>query len=219
MSNLILVFQLHLQGFLFGSFSYIADRSPVGDRAVRIVVAEGIMILISAIVSVCIGFWIDASGFLQPFIAILGVYIFSLLYLLFIPESLISPPNINKLTLLIRISHFKETFNIFLIQGRKGRLIKICCAAFFINLMAFSGKLNVLFLFIMRPPLNWNSIDIGIYAAVSTIASSLLAFILLIVLLKYIRLLSISAIGMLSSCLSHFTQALAFKTWVMYVSE
>ncbi|CAD5122287.1 DgyrCDS10728 [Dimorphilus gyrociliatus] len=158
-----------VKGFLFGSFSYIADRSPIGDRAVRIVVAEGIMILISAIVSVCIGFWIDASGFVLPFTSILSIYVISLLYLIFVPESLIPPPQVNRLRVLIRFSHFRDSFKIFLIQGRKGILIKICCAAFFLNLLAFSGKLNVLFLYVMRPPLNWDPIDIGIYAAVSTI--------------------------------------------------
>ncbi|CAD5112810.1 DgyrCDS2022 [Dimorphilus gyrociliatus] len=209
---------IHGNSFLFGSFSYIADRVPLEERIPRIVVAEVIMILVSSMYSILVGVWIDKTGFLQPCFGMLAIYTFSLIYTFIIPESLVVSPDVTKAKSFFRKEHFRTVYDVFFQSGLRGKILRICSASFFLYFAAFSGKLMPLLLRIQSPPLKWKAVRIGVFSGVSSALYTVSALILLITLGRRLSLISLAIVGMTSCCLSNFVQSFVLYDWVIYLS-
>lgn len=177
------------------------------------------MILVSSIYSILVGVWIHKTGFLQPSIGTFVIYLFSVAYIYYIPESHIIEYKGSKFEILFRKEHYRTVFEIFFQRGRRGIIIRLCCIAFFIYFAAFVGRLMPLLLRIQRPPLKWKPVQIGVFMGVSSALYTVTALVLLVLLGRRLSLITLSIIGMTSCCVSNIILSFTLYDWLTYLSK
>lgn len=150
---------------LLGCFAYLADITLPEQRAFRITVAEFCMFASLTLPPLAVGFWIQKSGYLLPFVVVFVGQLLAVLYAVFlVPETVIRNPDARFLT----TSHLKDAAAVFTMDHGTNRRLKLnlMLLAFFFYMLVGLGSWQVNSLFQMNHPLCWNSKIIGIFAAV-----------------------------------------------------
>ena len=153
------------------SNAYMADVIPAEKRTFRLVVLDVPAMLCSALVQVAVGWWIKTSGFLPPYLVGGSLFLVNLLYIIFFV------PEIRQITVtcstVFEWRYCVQIFKVLLRKRKSKRHIKIFMMLAICFVFGLSSSYEIRTLFLMNPPLCWDSVKLGYYSAVSMIAMSI----------------------------------------------
>ncbi|XP_074648093.1 proton-coupled folate transporter-like [Tubulanus polymorphus] len=200
------------------AFIYISDITSPMERAIRITILEGLIMFSMAVSQLGLGYWIDASGFLYPYLALIGLLILNLIYIVFfVPETLIVEK--NKEARFSMITELKAILSV-LKTKENGRRIKIVFLNILIFLVVFTNvsTVNVRLLFLMNIPFCWGPIKLGIFGAIGAVANQVISVISVKIFKFCLSEMWISLIGIFSSMASLLLFSFSEHEWELYLA-
>ena len=162
--------------YLFASFAYIADTSATEDRTRKIAITESMIFLGGFIASVAEGLLADKLGFAIPLIAVIVCYIALALYIvMWLPE----PRKVSSVRSYNYRSHFRKTLSVICSASEDRSMLWLILTTFSLLTMAFAGTNNIIILFLLDKPYNWNKSGIGYFLAFNTLLNGMVAMFVL----------------------------------------
>ena len=219
------MFGSHLT-FMGSSYAYMADCTPNSKRPLRYTILQCANV-IAGLAHIPFGYWIDASGFLNPFWFVTGVHIFTFLYILIlIPESHPPPENLDEDE---KVDHaiggmFSRAGRAFLIytnakhKSRRNQiaLILLLCS-FNCRVLFEMGKSAVETLFMLAAPLCLSSTVIGYFNALNAFAHGVFGLIGTALFLRCFTENTTCIIFTLSIVASRLVFAYASTVWILFL--
>ncbi|XP_074663018.1 proton-coupled folate transporter-like [Tubulanus polymorphus] len=198
------------------SFAYISDTTSPMERALRITIAEGLTLFSAAVAQAGFGFWIEAYGFLWPYIFLVCLMFVNFVYVLFfVPETLVCDYK-RRFSFVHQIKEITDVFkeNAF---GRRTKLI-LLIILIFVDLMPWSASKGITLLFCVNQPLCWGPKMVGVYLAGTVLIKSLMGIggVKTLELLK-VPEIWIALIGVTSNMASMYVNAFAYRDIDMYL--
>ena len=149
-----------VSSFIMAAFAYIADISDHESRSVRIFILEvaiGIGIIISTI---SVGIMIRTIGFMYPFVAIGGLHLINLVYIMaYVIETRKKDPTARLFT----FNHYIQAFRLIGCDDGTGRRWKmmLCMGILWLTCTADLGGGDVLAYTQLNSPICFNSVLVG----------------------------------------------------------
>ncbi|WAR18643.1 PCFT-like protein [Mya arenaria] len=157
---------------LAGGSYYAINVVKPHQRSSRLALQELLNGAAYALGNIMVGFWVQASGFLQPFWFCFICSLASLLISFFLvrevkPESNRSPSR-QEMTGNCCIDTFKPLGRFFKCKNNI-KLVRVWLAilAFQTYAIVHIGQINTLVLYLLGPPLNWEATKIGVFLSVA----------------------------------------------------
>jgi len=208
---------------LMACFSYVSDVTDSRQRSAGIVLLE-FCIGISVVVSILgTGFGIAYLGFLWMFVVLLGLVLLSLAYAVFLlPETVVRSPA-NDAFRLFETSHFTRLFALFcrndtdsVAQHHQKLSLRFCLIVVFFLTSVELGRSDVMTLFMLAPPLSFNSVWIGYYSAWAYFILNICMISATHLLVKRFGDLKLVVVGLLSATGYMLTFGLATTKFVLF---
>ncbi|CAL1533736.1 unnamed protein product [Lymnaea stagnalis] len=230
---MIVQFDLDIQFYYVGAFldglvgsmysiilaasAIVVDITPdPKDRAVRLAVLEGMLLVAGALAQLGVGYLIKSSGYLVPSYIGAGLVVLALLMAIFL-----LPETVRHKRLLPRnpIVHIRKTFGFYFTEGTKRRrVLFIVGLGIYIALTLTNfGKQSVETLYVLNAPICWNSLDIGMYGSVRLVVMAAAAVFMLKILKSRLSLEVTGIICAVSSVGGFIVEAFAYNTLLMYM--
>lgn len=147
---------------MMASLAYIADVTTVKQRPLRILAVEIFSGLGQTAANIGAGYLLKALGFTYPYIVILAIDIFTLLYvIIFIEETVPKDPN----TKLFACSNIRKGLGVVCkktTDNRRWKIISSFVIFFLVSVLDF-GVIEIITFYVLNPPLCWNSVLIGYF--------------------------------------------------------
>lgn len=231
---MIIQFDLDIQFYYVGAFldgvvgsmysiilaasAIVVDITPEPkDRAVRLAILEGMLLVAGALAQLGVGYLIKSSDYLVPVYIGVSLIILALLMALFmLPETVRLKRRLPRNP----IVHIRKTFGFYFTEGTtRRRVLFIVGLGIYIALTLTNfGKQNVETLYVLNAPICWNSLDIGIYSSVRLVVMAAAAVFMLKILKSRLSLEVTGIICALSSVGGLILEAFAYNTLLMYMS-
>ena len=210
-------------GNLLMTYVYTADVTKKGkQRGTFILIVSNLSYLFYGLVNFGTGYVIQAIGFFWPMI--ISVILSSVLMIVLVcvtAETVKIKGSWSDLGLIKSLSrvfgfYFKRNHK----QGQNVQL-KFCLTFLsFITLCQFVlGRWNLEPLYQLNSPFCWDSVKIGIYFGIMSVAQPAASTIILHILQKYWSEEIIAIFGLFSLIVRYIIEGLAFKSWMLYLCE
>lgn len=219
-----------LDGLLGGSasllaacFAYIADMTDHEKRTFRLTINEVIFNMANAAAQVIFGILISKIGYIYPFYVLLTIQTTNLIYVIFfVPDTI-------KVNVIVSLSHvvsqiwqrIQSCFRVYTQPDQFGRKwsIPLCTMAVFFCGLVFISRFAPTTQYELNSPLCWDSVQIGVFSAVSAILINMGSILSVSFLMKRLGDTGLAILGCISSAAGFIVMSLATETWIMYMSE
>lgn len=219
-----------IAGMLTASYSYIADISSRKWLVFRLGILEAMTYVAGALSLIAGGVWshLNNCDFAPLTWVMLGCMLVAIPYtLLVLPESVdkegisISEREKKKKPKpLVGPKALFRGFQIFFGRGYPRCKLWILLVVMVLTLINTTGTVAIMTLFLLREPLQWNTLNIGIYLATSELIHGIALVLLLpILVLAGIHDDMIALIGILLSLSADVCLGFVDTTWQVYTSE
>ena len=205
------------------SVAYLADVSSKRWLTVRIAILQAMLYISQALSDTLTGQWLKRTGcYFDPLLwIILSSSVLVLLYLPWIPEPLTKEERLERFRMEGGIGALLvKGFRIFLCRGYcRWRL---WCALLILAITVINGigAFELLTLFQIRDPLNWDPGQIGWYGLTNTVSQAFSLFVLLPLLIAcHVPDSLIVLMGVLISSGMNFFIAFLKTSWEMFLGE
>ena len=209
---------------LLGSaFAYVSDCVSPQTRSFRYMLVNSVYFLAGSVSSFSIGYMIELCGYAACFWTMLGIYLGVGLYILLIlPESLTDPLPSSSFSVLLLIRQTANAFKM-LLKPRPtthGRTILIVCLV--VNLVysvAFLGVNSLATVYVLGPPYNFTSIQIGTFIGVFNLCVFVFPAVTTRVFQMCMSEMSMGVISGLVGAVSYVYMGLAPSTVQLYIGQ
>ena len=203
---------------MMASLAYIADVTSLKQRPLRILAVEIFSGLGQTAASIGAGYLIKALGFTYPYFVILGIDLFTLLYVLFgVKETVPKNPDAK----LCSCSNFQKGIGVLsrnTPDKRRWKLIASLFTFFLISMMDF-GAVEVITFYVLNPPLCWNSVLIGFYNSFAYVVQTIGSLLFLKLFHRYLKEYGLVIISCLSGIGFYLLLAQSTTTLMVFMGK
>ncbi|XP_071495760.1 proton-coupled folate transporter-like [Diadema antillarum] len=184
---------------LAGCFSYMADITTKKERAFRIILLDCLSFTAAGIAQIGVGYWIQASGFLYPYVFILACVTMTTMYVIF----LVPDTHQRSSTSVIHARDApRRILNLIQSNTHQRRLpLLIATIVMVIRVLVFFSLPSLTILYGMGDPFCWKPWMVGIFSAAQYVSGALGMIIGGKVLSKQLGDGSLIQVGLISSIL------------------
>ena len=203
---------------MMASLAYIADVTTLKQRPLRILAVEIFSGLGQTAANIGAGYLLDALGFFYPYVIIVGIAIFTLLYVIFfIKETLPKDPD----TELFACSNIRNGIGVIVrktVDNRRWKIISSFLIFFLISVMDF-GVVEIITFYVLNPPLCWNSVLIGYYTSFAYVLQTIGSLIFLKLFYRCLKEYGLVVVSCLSGVGYYLVLAQATTTLMVFIGE
>ncbi|XP_048585472.1 proton-coupled folate transporter isoform X2 [Nematostella vectensis] len=203
---------------IMGTMAYIADTTHEDQRSLRLAILE-FMVFFGAMVSqLTSGLWIEKYSFIIPYWFILSCLSLScILVIAIVPES--RPPDViqNK-TAFCSCRSLQNVYKVYMTPREGGRrnLFLLTLSSGVTNLI-LQGVAGVIVLFVLHTPLCFSPKLVGYLSALRYLSIGVGAVLGIKVLGRWLSVINISRVGMLSTMASYILFGFSTKIFIVFL--
>ncbi|XP_033099430.1 proton-coupled folate transporter-like isoform X3 [Anneissia japonica] len=202
-----------------GAGSYISDTCTQRNLTVRMSIILGVNLLGIALGQLCFSIWIDATGFLQPFIFMTVLLAFSLFYITYLMEESVDPCQMQK-----SFSFKNVVVDIISVvmsnRNNRRNLMWWLMAARIFNSLLVNAIFHGLQLYAIGPPLYMSTSGAGYFTSAYFFSNTVGMLFITKALQRYCNIsdYALFYLGSLSAMASSLVIAAATSDTVIYLS-
>ena len=208
-----------LPTMMMATMAYMADVHDHSKRTFRITILEVFCGVMAALATITVGYLIILlGGYMPPFIIILGVHIFNLMYTVFLlPELRRAKPGSRKIKLKQVINNFRMFGHADLTGRRWQRGVLVLALVFCDTVMV--GRWDTVTLYMLNVPLCFSPVLLGYATAGTNIISQLGGLLLVMVAHRCLRDVGVAMVGCLSGIAYALCLAFSSQMWHIFLGE
>ena len=167
-----------------GAYSYVSDTTGSKHRTLRMALVMLPSTFAMGGAELGIGYWIKASGYFYPTIFVAGIYVVTILYIVFlVPETVHKEETMKNTDKLLSLKIIIDGFKVLTRGKETRRPLKL---ALLLSIFAIwgldMGRESVMTLFELDAPLCWDSVMIGYFSCIFMISIGLGGIIMVVLL-------------------------------------
>ena len=213
-----------MTAFLAGGSYYAINTVKPHQRSSRLALQELLNGAAYALGNIMVGFWVQASGYLQPFWFCFVCSILSFIISFFLIKEIAPNPSEESqrrnLTGNCCIDTFKPLAKFFKC-GNNIKLVRVWLAIFAFQTYAIVhiGQINTLVLYLLGPPMGWQATKIGVFLSVAMACAALSTGLVPPILRNYLTETHIAFAGFLSKAIGTLWIAVVQNNTVIYFGK
>nr|KAG5700875.1 hypothetical protein BaRGS_012282 [Batillaria attramentaria] len=203
--------------FLMGIYGVVADvTSASGARGFKITcVQAAIAVALSAGMTLT-GYWIEASGYMQPILFAAGVQAFNILFvLLFLPNTMPA-----RVTTPLSCSAVLESIRVFTkaTATKRRSILFLTLLAFGLGIYNLVAYINIVILYLLNFPFCWSTTHITFYNGACTLAAWVVVISIIGLFGRVVRDDVFALVGALSGIALFLVTGMAKTASMMYIA-